>query len=304
MSNDSDIEDILLPKPNPPLPSDCCGTGCSPCVYDIYEEDIKKWKKSCNQLKLDDSSKDQQLISTNKFTKVKLNGITQVTDNTFIYQFELPEKTSLGLQIGQHILIKGILDNKVVLRPYTPISDINSTGMFELMIKLYPKGKMSSIISKLNVGDEIEIRGPYGSFKYQTNSFKRLVLLAAGTGIAPMFQLIQHILKNEEELTRLHLLYSSKSFKDILLREELHELQSYWNFTVFHYLSEEKESKNKKYSENVVLRRLMKEDVKEVLMKMFPNETLVLISGTKSFDKDMVNATLDVLDSDDNIHRF
>ncbi|KAL7638446.1 UNVERIFIED_CONTAM: hypothetical protein RMT77_011016 [Armadillidium vulgare] len=305
MSNDSYVKDILPPKPEAPLPSDCCGTGCSPCVYDIYEEDLKKWKKSCEQLKLDDSPKDQQaIISTNKFTSVKLTGVTQITNNSFIYQFELPEKTCLGLQIGHHIVIKGILDNKVVLRPYTPINEINSTGMFELMIKLYPKGKMSTIISKLSIGDQIEIRGSYGSFKYQPNSFKRLVFLAAGTGIAPMFQIIQQILKDEEDMTRLHLMYSSKSFKDILLREELYKFQSYWNFTVFHYLSEEKDSKNKKYSENVVLRRLTKQDVKEELLKMFTEETLVLISGTKSFDKDMVNAALDVFDDDKNIHRF
>ncbi|KAB7497481.1 NADH-cytochrome b5 reductase-like [Armadillidium nasatum] len=198
MSNDSYVKDILPPKPEAPLPSDCCGTGCSPCVYDIYEEDLKKWKKSCEQLKLDDSPKDQQaIISTNKFTSVKLIGVTQITNNTFIYQFELPEKTCLCLQIGHHIVIKGILDNK---------------------------GKMSTIISKLSIGDQIEIRGPYGSFKYQPNSFKRLVFLAAGTGIAPMFQIIQQILKDEEDMTRLHLMYSSKSFKDILLREELYKI--------------------------------------------------------------------------------
>ena len=33
-------------KPIPPLPEDCCGQGCCPCVNDIYEAELKLWEKS------------------------------------------------------------------------------------------------------------------------------------------------------------------------------------------------------------------------------------------------------------------
>gem|GEM_PF-2132976 len=29
--------DLKLLKPEPPLPQDCCGGGCTLCVWDIYE---------------------------------------------------------------------------------------------------------------------------------------------------------------------------------------------------------------------------------------------------------------------------
>jgi len=32
-------------KPEKPLPTDCCGTGCSRCVYDIYVEQLKKYRE-------------------------------------------------------------------------------------------------------------------------------------------------------------------------------------------------------------------------------------------------------------------
>ena len=27
--------------PVPPLDSDCCGSGCTPCIFDIYEQELK-----------------------------------------------------------------------------------------------------------------------------------------------------------------------------------------------------------------------------------------------------------------------
>ncbi len=42
-----DCEDCLSQKPTEPLPSDCCGSGCEPCVNDLYEDDMKTWRKAC-----------------------------------------------------------------------------------------------------------------------------------------------------------------------------------------------------------------------------------------------------------------
>ena len=35
----------LPDEPEEPLPSDCCGSGCSPCVYDLYHEELLLWKQ-------------------------------------------------------------------------------------------------------------------------------------------------------------------------------------------------------------------------------------------------------------------
>ena len=32
------------PKPLPPSPEDCCGQGCTPCVNDIYDTELKMWE--------------------------------------------------------------------------------------------------------------------------------------------------------------------------------------------------------------------------------------------------------------------
>lgn len=41
-------KEMTRPKPIPPLPEDCCGQGCVPCVNDIYETELRLWEKKAN----------------------------------------------------------------------------------------------------------------------------------------------------------------------------------------------------------------------------------------------------------------
>jgi hypothetical protein len=37
------------PKPEPPqapLPSDCCQSGCDPCVYDLYWRELERYEEA------------------------------------------------------------------------------------------------------------------------------------------------------------------------------------------------------------------------------------------------------------------
>ena len=46
-------------------------------------------------------------------------------------------------------------------------------------------------------------------------------MLAGGTGITPIYQVAQAILKDPEDLTEMHVVYANRTEDDILLREEL-----------------------------------------------------------------------------------
>ena len=37
-------------KPEEPVESDCCGTGCIPCVFDIYESELRLWSSQCAEI--------------------------------------------------------------------------------------------------------------------------------------------------------------------------------------------------------------------------------------------------------------
>ena len=67
--------------------------------------------------------------------------------------------------------------------------------------------------------------------------YRRLGMLAAGTGIAPMLQVIQGILSNEDDETFIRLVCSSRTYKEILMKHILDEMKAYWNFSVLYVIS-------------------------------------------------------------------
>lgn len=46
------FEDLVLPpRPQEPLPGECCGRGCERCVYVYYEEALLRWGEKVERLK-------------------------------------------------------------------------------------------------------------------------------------------------------------------------------------------------------------------------------------------------------------
>ena len=67
--------------------------------------------------------------------------------------------------------------------------------------------------------------------------YSHISMLAAGTGIAPMLQIIRKVLDNENDETRLLLIYSCKRSCDILMKGLLDEFKSFWNFQVIYCIT-------------------------------------------------------------------
>lgn len=127
-------------------------------------------------------------------------------------------------------------DGKEVIRPFTPISLSSSTvdGGIELLVKRYPSKKMGNHLFNLKPGDPLLLRGPFMKFSYRPNQWAHIGMIAGGTGITPMHQIIKGVLENDEDKTKLTLIYGNNKVEDILLANELGSLQStYKNFNFY-----------------------------------------------------------------------
>jgi len=129
------------------------------------------------------------------------------------------------LPVGKHMFLKfDDAQGNAVSRAYTPISSDDELGYFELVVKVYEQGKMSRHLDSMKVGDSIELRGPKGKFIYQANMKFSIGMLAGGTGITPMLQIIRAIQKNPQDKTEVSLIFANVNRDDILLKEELDDL--------------------------------------------------------------------------------
>lgn len=146
-----------------------------------------------------------------------------VAPNTYRLVFELPTtQTVLGLPIGQHVAITANVDGQAVTRSYTPVSNNADRGTLELIIKCYPDGKLTGgYLANLEIGDEVKFRGPKGAMRYKPGHCKRIGMLAGGSGITPMYQVIRAICEDQRDTTKISLIYANRTEADILLREEL-----------------------------------------------------------------------------------
>ncbi|KAG2495238.1 hypothetical protein HYH03_006511 [Edaphochlamys debaryana] len=180
-------------------------------------------------------------LNPTEFQQVPLVEKTQLTHNTVRLRFALPDSDMrLGLPIGQHItFLAQDAEGKDVYRPYTPVSDDDQLGCVDFVIKLYPEGKMSQILARMALGQTMAMKGPKGRFTYEPNMVKKFGMIAGGTGITPMFQVINAILKNPKDTTKISLLYGNLSEQDILLRKELDQLEAMHGdrLSVYHVLN-------------------------------------------------------------------
>lgn len=164
-----------------------------------------------------------KVIDPADWRKFKLVRKVLVSPNVYHLVFALPHPTDvLGLPTGQHIALRAIIDGKSVARSYTPVSNNSDLGRVELLIKVYDKGLMTKHLERMEIGDQIDIRGPKGAMQYVPNQYaKEIGMIAGGTGITPMYQLIRAICEDESDKTKISLLYANNTEADILLREEL-----------------------------------------------------------------------------------
>ncbi|RAL05302.1 cytochrome b5 reductase family protein [Aspergillus ibericus CBS 121593] len=146
-----------------------------------------------------------------------------LSPNVFKFVFQLPSPQDVvGLPIGQHVAIKANVNGTTVSRSYTPTSNNLDKGVLELVIKCYPDGMLTGQhLANLNPGDTIQLRGPKGAMKYTKGLCKKIGMIAGGTGITPMYQLIRAICEDDTDLTEISLIYANRTEEDILLRREL-----------------------------------------------------------------------------------
>uniref|UniRef100_A0A8C3YL96 Cytochrome b5 reductase like n=1 Tax=Catagonus wagneri TaxID=51154 RepID=A0A8C3YL96_9CETA len=108
---DDEEEAWLRLRPVEPLPSQCCGSGCSPCVFDLYQRDLARWEAAR-------ASKDRSLLrgkvsqscpselSPETFMAFRISAVDKLSKDTYLVRFALPGNSQLGLRPGQHLILR------------------------------------------------------------------------------------------------------------------------------------------------------------------------------------------------------
>jgi ferredoxin-NADP reductase len=124
-------------------------------------------------------------------------------------------------------------------RSYSIASAPERSGEIDLTIERIEDGEVSAYMHDVVIpGDRVEVRGPIGGyFVWEASMQEPLLLIAGGSGIVPLMSMIRHRAASGAR-NPTHLLYSSRTFEDIIYREELEMLSSAdASLRVFHTLT-------------------------------------------------------------------
>ncbi|KAF9990803.1 hypothetical protein BGZ75_009494 [Mortierella antarctica] len=160
----------------------------------------------------------------------------------------LRQKASKFFMPGEYIEIQCRVDDQISTRSYTPIEG-SIDDEFAIYVKIYSDGLVSKFLDKQFPGYEIRIRGPFehaeqsggyasisGGLMTRSVLFSSrpdgcwgtLLMIAGGTGLSPMLQLIQHHIRHQSEdpsfRCQLFLLFVNRTHRDVFAGQQLDEL--------------------------------------------------------------------------------
>ena len=144
-----------------------------------------------------------------------------------------------GHRAGQHVDVRLTAEDGYQAQRSYSIASVPEDPRISITVELLPDGEVSSyLVGELRAGDEFELRGPIGGyFVWEAQMGGPLLLVAGGSGIVPLMSMLRHREASAASVDA-RLVYSSRSWEDIIYRDELERLAAGANgVQVFHTLT-------------------------------------------------------------------
>ncbi|MGV3765177.1 MAG: 2Fe-2S iron-sulfur cluster-binding protein [Chitinophagaceae bacterium] len=132
---------------------------------------------------------------------------------------------------GQFLTLLLTLHGRAIRRSYSLSSSPGADHALRITVKRVENGEVSRhLLDHLKKGDMIEALPPAGMFVYEEGYTvsRDVFLLAAGSGIVPIFSLLKYLLHLDKTI-HIVLVYQNHSVRDTIFRNELEILQKKHN---------------------------------------------------------------------------
>lgn len=140
-------------------------------------------------------------------------------------------------------------------RPFT-FTSLASDPYLEFTIKIYPDHEgVTDQIGKLSTGDNLIIGDPWGTIEYKGEG----VFLAGGAGVTPFIAILRD-LHRKGEIGNNQLLFSNKSERDIILKDEF---ESILGDQFVNVITEEKPQGDHLFLDGVIDKAFLKSHIKD-----------------------------------------
>jgi sulfite reductase subunit B len=149
----------------------------------------------------------------------EMTAVKDLTEMEKYFEITLPNGAELGHKPGQFVEVSMF---GVGEAPFSISSSPTQKGRFELGVRNV--GMLTDLMHRMQVGEKIGIRGPFGNgIDVEAFKGKDVLIVAGGIGLVPMRSMINYVLDNRDDFGRLIICYGSKSDQDLLFTDELQQ---------------------------------------------------------------------------------
>jgi CDP-4-dehydro-6-deoxyglucose reductase len=129
-----------------------------------------------------------------KIMPCRVQKIERVADDVIVLSLKLPANERLQFLAGQYIEFM-LKDGK--RRAFSIANAPHDDGFLQLHVRLIAGGEFTGhVFGVMKEKDILRFQGPYGGFFLREESSKPMILLAGGTGFAPIKALVEHAIHN------------------------------------------------------------------------------------------------------------
>ena len=219
------------------LPYGCRGGACGACKGEIKEgsvsypdglpsgiseeDDSKGYALFCEAVPNSDLVIKSKELSVSDEIEVKIlpcriHEKAQLNHDVVLIKLLLPKTERLQFFAGQYI---NFLLKNGKHRSFSLANAPHDDEFIELHIRHIPNGKFTGeVFDEMKEKDMMRIEGPFGGFYLREESERPIILMAGGTGFAPIKGMIEHALKVGIERP-IHLYWGARSKEDIYMNE-------------------------------------------------------------------------------------
>jgi len=188
---------------------------------------------------------------------VKIKSVDQVTHDVKQFIVEKPQGYEFTPGHATEVSINKE-DWKEEKRPFT-FTSLNEDDDLEFTIKIYPDHDgVTEQLGKLKVGDELIVRDTWGAIEYKGPGY----IIAGGAGITPYISMLRDLDKKGKG-EGMHLIFSNKTDKDIIMKEELDRLLN--NNTTYVITDQE----DTKYTNAYLNEDFLKKEIKDLNKRFY-----------------------------------
>lgn len=178
------------------------------------------------------------------FHPLQVANVDRETADCIVVEFDIPAdlREKFAYRAGQYLTLRADVGDRELRRSYSLCSAPHE-GRWQIAIKRVERGQFSQWAhALLREGETIEALPPDGHFTFVPEAVRprNVLLLAAGSGITPVFSILKTLLETDPQ-SQVTLVYGNRRVKDIVFKEALEDLRDRFltRFQLLHTLSGE-----------------------------------------------------------------